>query len=207
VRFIYKESRDLEGITGDEGSTLRATAKVMADEGVAPSALFPWNPSRIDEEPNADVKAAAMKQQVTNYYGVNGLTDLKAALGVVQMPVMIGFTCFYNPNDDNAPSVFNPGPGGLIPIPNLTTDKVAGGHAVEACGFNDAGAYVTIKNSWGETWGENGYGRLPYWYWNKELVDDCQLIAEEEDLNPPLPPTPDPTPKTLCQKIKEWLTA
>lgn len=38
-----------------------------------------------------------------------------------------------------------------------------GGHAVKICGYatkNDAG--VTIQNSWGKTWGCNGFGRMTW---------------------------------------------
>ena len=43
-----------------------------------------------------------------------------------------------------------------------TTSKKAGGHAVAIIGFDDEKKAWLIKNSWGEDWGESGYGWVAY---------------------------------------------
>jgi len=35
-------------------------------------------------------------------------------------------------------------------------------HGMVVVGWNDAGGYWILKNSWGKDWGENGYGKLAY---------------------------------------------
>ncbi|MBA3262358.1 MAG: peptidase C1 [Thermoleophilaceae bacterium] len=37
-----------------------------------------------------------------------------------------------------------------------------GGHAVTIVGYDDPGGYWILKNSWGENWGEAGFGRIAY---------------------------------------------
>jgi C1A family cysteine protease len=43
-----------------------------------------------------------------------------------------------------------------------TTGDNAGGHAVLIVGYNDAGQYFIVKNSWGSGWGESGYFKIAY---------------------------------------------
>ena len=56
---------------------------------------------------------------------------------------------------------------GVIPAPT-PGDLMLGGHAVTLVGYDDAhpsgnGVFV-FRNSWGPTWGDGGYGYLPYSY-------------------------------------------
>jgi C1A family cysteine protease len=81
---------------------------------------------------------------------------------------------------------------GRIPRPS-PTDKVVGGHALFAVGYddrititNDAAASPTtqgallIRNSWGTAWGERGYGWLPYQYvLGRQAVDWWSLAKGE----------------------------
>ncbi len=80
---------------------------------------------------------------------------------------------------------------GAIPFPG-PGEKIVGGHAVVAAGYDDAikikntqaGATTTgallIRNSWGTGWGDAGYGWLPYDYVLKGLaVDWWSLISAE----------------------------
>src|SRR4029453_17232346 len=44
-----------------------------------------------------------------------------------------------------------------------------GGHAFLIAGYNDTG--FLIQNSWGTTWGRNGYATLPYEDWQDNAYD------------------------------------
>jgi C1A family cysteine protease len=43
-----------------------------------------------------------------------------------------------------------------------TSGSILGGHAVLLVGYNDAGQYFIVKNSWGTGWGEQGYFKIAY---------------------------------------------
>ncbi len=51
---------------------------------------------------------------------------------------------------------------------------LAGYHAIVLVGYNDAGQYFIVKNSWGSGWGEQGYFRIAY----SELTSDTQFGYE-----------------------------
>lgn len=97
---------------------------------------------------------------------------------------MFGFTV-YN-------SISQAGGSGKIPHPT-PAEKVAGGHAIAAVGYDNAlkikntnpGAVETtgallIRNSWGTGWGDHGYGWLPYDYVLNGLAVDWWSLLKNE---------------------------
>ena len=50
---------------------------------------------------------------------------------------------------------------------------VIGGHAVLICGFDDIGVYV--QNHWGKEWGAKGFAILPWFVYQKQLMQLCWL--------------------------------
>jgi C1A family cysteine protease len=81
---------------------------------------------------------------------------------------------------------------GKIPCPTAG-EKIVGGHAIVAVGYDDSmkiknanpGAVETtgallIRNSWGTGWGSSGYGWLPYEYVLKGLAVDWWSLLKNE---------------------------
>jgi C1A family cysteine protease len=159
--------------------------------GVPPEEYWPYNLPDYDKEPSAFCYAFAQNYQAITYYRLDPLglapsallSSLKAYLAA-GLPSMFGFTvyCSYN----------QAGSTGKIPYPT-SGEKIVGGHAVDAVGYNDdikikntntggkatSGA-VLIRNSWGTGWGEQGYGWLPYdFILNGLAVDWWSLLKNE----------------------------
>jgi C1A family cysteine protease len=183
--FLYKVTRNLMGEKGDTGAQLRDTMKAMVLFGVPPEKYWPYKISRYEEEPTPFCYAFAQSYQAVKYYRLDPpgiaptktLSEIKKSLAA-QLPVMFGFSVYTSMpgGGDGKGEIPYPGPG----------DKLEGGHAVVAVGYEDGkkigkdkGALL-IRNSWGAEWGETGYGWLPYNYVESGLADDFWTLVKAE---------------------------
>ena len=72
---------------------------------------------------------------------------------------------------------------GVVPLPG-PNEQTIGGHALVLVGYQDDQKRFIFRNSWG-TWGDGGYGYIPYEYvLNPMLAGDFWVI---EKLNPSVP--------------------
>ena len=70
----------------------------------------------------------------------------------------------------------------INPFHQPASDPADGYHFVLAIGYNDATGLVEIENSWGPTFGDNGYGYLPYALFGPTqdtLIADPSVLAED----------------------------
>jgi len=191
--FLYKTTRDLLGWTGDTGAFLRSTMEALVLFGVPPEQYWKYIVANFDIEPSAFLYAFGQNYQALNYYRLDPSGTTKPALMAAikanlasGLPSMFGFTVY---SSYTQASVANKG---AIPYPTAG-DKIVGGHAIMAVGYNDslvikntnAGAVATtgallIRNSWGTTWGDAGYGWLPYAYVLKGLATDWWSLISQE---------------------------
>jgi C1A family cysteine protease len=193
--FLYKVTRNLLGWTGDTGAYLRSTMGAMSLFGVPPEKYWLYNVANFEAEPTAFLYALAQSFQAVNYYRLdpvgitpaNLLVQIKTNLAA-NLPSMFGFTVYDSISQANGLGK------GKIPFP-CPSDKVAGGHAIMAVGYDDTiiiknanyGTTTTgallIRNSWGTGWGEAGYGWLPYDYVLRGLAVDWWTLISQEYIN------------------------
>jgi len=192
--FLYKVTRNLLHWTGDTGAFLRSTMGALVLFGVPPEEYWPYKIADFDKEPPAFCYAFAQAYQAMNYYRLDPpgtapadlLNRIKTNLSA-SLPAMFGFTVYS--------SYTQAGTTGKIPFPT-PKEKIVGGHAIVAVGYDDkmkikntspgatetTGAFL-IRNSWGTGWGAAGYGWLPYQYVLSGLAEDWWSLIKAAWVN------------------------
>ena len=156
--FIYYNERVIEGtVDSDSGAQIRDGIKSVASQGVCPEDMWPYNIANFTEKPPANCYEVALQHRAVSYSRLaRNLTLMKGCLAS-GYPFTFGFTVY---ESFESPEVAQTG---VVPMP-ASGEKVLGGHAVDAVGYDDSPQRFIVRNSWGTGWGMNGYFTMPYAY-------------------------------------------
>lgn len=171
--FIYWGERNIEGtVSQDAGAEIRDGIKFVAADGVCPESDWPYVEGAFAIEPPSDTWTTALSDVVRGYSRLDNsnLDELKGCLAGGD-PFVFGFTVYPSFESDSAAKT------GDVEMP-LGNEAPLGGHAVLCVGYVDEGQHFIVRNSWGPTWGVEGYFFLPYAYLTDgALADDFWHIT------------------------------
>jgi len=169
--FIYYNERKLEGTTGsDSGAAIRDGIKTIAKQGYCNETSWPYNIEKFSQKPPSECYTAAKQHVAVEYTRVDQkLTDLQAVLAS-GYPIVFGISVYSSFEGDTVKDT------GLVPMPDKKEDLL-GGHAILLVGYDNDKKLFTFRNSWGTTWGKEGYGFLPYDYvLDSNLAEDFWTV-------------------------------
>lgn len=178
ARFIMALTKKWEGNT-DYGAYTRNCFRIVQKYGACkqelypePDAVMPWleyvDHTRIPQECFSD----AVNHTAKTYWRVeNNVDAIKQALYQNKNSVVISMAWYREFN--------RPYSTGILPSPV----NYVGGHAVDVVGYDDKDQVLIIKNSWGDTWGDRGYFKLPY-LMVSSVVWDCWISLDYEKIMP-----------------------
>lgn len=169
--FIYYNERAMEGsVNSDSGAQIRDGIKVVSTQGDCPETEWPYVANEFAIKPPKRCYTDALKYRSVSYQRVaQNLNQMKGCLAS-GYPFVFGFTVY---ESFESPAVAKTG---ILPMPK-PGEKTVGGHAVMAVGYDDKKGRMLVRNSWGKTWGQQGYFEMPYTYiTNQNLVDDLWTI-------------------------------
>ncbi len=173
--FVYWASRvmmDNVQPTEDAGTFVRSAMRVLRQYGAAPEMLWPYSPARFSEKPPQVAWDRAKAHQLVSDHVCTSLTDLLWALDQ-DWPVAGGFLV---PESMMAPETQKTGRVAAF----AKGEDNLGGHAVLFVGYDRRAKELIFQNSWGPSWGERGYGRLPFVFWNEGWLADCRAVKVVE---------------------------
>jgi C1A family cysteine protease len=181
--FIYYNERVMEGTSPavDGGAQIRDGVKSVASQGACKETSWPYDDTNTDpapcptckfaQKPSAACYTEAKQYKITAYQRLNSalLNTLKGCLAS-GYPFIFGFTVYQSFESQQVAQT------GIVPMPG-PSEKVVGGHAVLAVGYDDSTSQFIVRNSWKADWGIKGYCMMPYNYLiNGQLADDFWTI-------------------------------
>ena len=157
---LYMCYRAIDGssLISDSGGTIRGGMKAISSYGVCPETLWPYvvkNFVRLAPRP-AFVSTYKLNNFIYTAVKQN-IADLKASISI-NLPVVAGIMVYTSFESANVAKT------GIIPFPDISKEKMLGGHAIVLVGYNDSVQYFKFQNSWSTKWGDKGYGYIPYSY-------------------------------------------
>lgn len=173
--LIYYDERAMEGtVSQDAGAMIRDGIKSVAKQGACPEVEWPYIISKFATKPPKKCYTDALQHQALSYERITSLTQIKTSLAVAGLPVVFGFLVYSSFESDEVAQT------GVMPLPQHG-EQVLGGHAIMAVGYDDASQRLLIRNSWSDSWGQQGYFTMPYAYAvNSKYCSDFWTIRSIE---------------------------
>lgn len=170
--FIYYNERAMEGtIKSDAGAEIRDGIKSVNNLGVCKESTLPYNIAKFKTKPKAVCFKEGLLHKSVSYKSLTNtnLNDLLSCLAS-GVPFVFGFTVYESFESATVAQT------GIVPMPSKT-ESVLGGHAVMAVGYDQSKKMFLVRNSWGSSWGLNGYFWMPFDYMTSaNLASDFWVI-------------------------------
>jgi C1A family cysteine protease len=186
--YNFVRSRQLEKtFPGDAytGVWPISSLRIARGWGSPPNEAWPYNSDASACSPSEppDIDKIAKRFRIGLYQRVRTTQECKTILAHRNMPVIVSVSIT---------DKWYSAPNGRIPAPS-PNDAPMGYHSVLLVGYNDSAAEFTFQNSWGLTWGDKGYGYIPYdtfdtiWWegWVMDSLGDqtrsCREFVDADD--------------------------
>jgi C1A family cysteine protease len=155
--FLYWNTEDTEGDPGeDNGATIADTCESDLRFGMCPEADWDYVAANFLQPPPDAAYAAARQVLGPPVLAVApGVPEIKAAI-YQGRPVQFGAYLRESFQAIGPDGVYAPA-GGIL-----------GGHALYACGWDDARRMIEVPNSWGPAFGDCGVVWIPY-----DVIEDA----------------------------------
>jgi len=144
----------------DSGCCIKDAVKSVYKSGICrEDPTWPFDISRVTTKPSDIAYTEALLNQTIKYERVPQILDeITECLAIDGFPIILGLTLY---DSFMSPEVEKTG---IVPMPNLQTEHLQGGHCVVVIGYDIPQKHFIVRNSWGKDWGDNGYCYVPFDY-------------------------------------------
>ena len=177
--FLYYNAREKNGEESqDNGSQLQHSIEALAEFGICLEKLCNYKANIFNKKPDEEAYADALTRRVKKALNVKGnIEDIKSALSD-GYPVAISVNLY--------PS-FGNNQLGFVTLPSEEEIADASSednyrHAMVITGFDDERKFFVVRNSWGISFGDQGYCYLPYSYITNNKLFHWACVITEVDV-------------------------
>ena len=169
--FIYYNERVLiNTVDEDSGATIRDGIKTLVRWGYCSEELCPYITKDFTKKPTRKAYNEAKRHIISSYHKILNLNEMLKCLAE-GYPVIFGIMLYDGFMIETVVKT------GIINMPKPNESPI-GGHAILAVGYDKGKQIIIFRNSWGEGWGEKGYGTLPFEYIEK-LASDFWTVRKK----------------------------
>lgn len=178
--FVYWNHRyKTNSVMSDTGSSMRNTLHVLYRIGVCDNTLLATKDLEEDElytqHPSDFCFCLAKFNKINNYYRIENKKDNIKYILTKNTPISFGFTVFTSFEDDEFIE------SGNLSMPNDETENTIGAHSAVIIGYDDDKQVYIVRDSQGDTHGDNGYIYVPYDYVSKYGFDFWCINQKKDD--------------------------
>ena len=181
--FVYNQ------INGgkDNGSNIAEAMSLIVSRGAITLDQMPYDVSNYTRQPTMEHFQLASKYKAKEFLKLrySDPSEIKAQLAQGR-PVVVGILIDNSFNELRGKTIYSSASGQSL-----------GGHAITIVGYNDSTNAFKFQNSWGNRWGDNGFGYIDYKFFSKVcrsayvMVDIIDTTTEVVKINPTGETTPE----------------
>jgi len=157
----YYCGRAIEGDSSadDTGLEIRQAASIIKKYGACDEKSWVYDTKMVSVLPPLDVfKQSLLFKKYTYTFASQRINDLLTILYVKKLPIIFGFNVYESFTSGAVAKT------GIVPMPDVSTEKSYGGHCMVIIGFDKTTQLFTCVNSWGTSWGNGGFCYMPFAY-------------------------------------------
>jgi len=139
-QYLYNKERINDGtLSEDSGSSMRQICDTLLKNGCAEESYLTYGNENLKVIPSAEADENAAQYKISSYHRVVTNDEIKQALAQ-GLPVLCGINVYS--------SFESVGSDGNIPVANVKTEELLGGHATLLCGYSNNLSMTTSQTSW-----------------------------------------------------------
>ncbi len=184
--YVYNQIRS-DPSNCDAGSSIVNALNLLSRQGVARLSEFPYSESNCGRIPGNDIKNSAARNAIRGWSAIRR-GDIEGVKGALYRghPVIVAMMVSPTFDEIRGPAVYAD-----------EGSNSTGGHAMVIVGYDDHRRAFRLLNSWGESWGDRGFGWVGYRAMAQRGREFYVMDMPTAQVNPdprPAPPAPSPPP-------------